>query len=300
VKPRRPPEVAGLGPVRRPAGWLVRGRVLDTASRPLVMGALNVTPDSFSDGGLYASTAAAVRRGLEMLAEGADLVDVGGESTRPGAQPVPAEEEILRVLPVVRALAGAGAVVSVDTAKAEVAAAALEAGAFVVNDVTAFGDPGMAGLVARTGAGVVLMHMQGTPRTMQDDPRYLDVVAEVAAFLASRGDAARAAGIDPAAICVDPGIGFGKRLEHNLALLAGVPRLAALGYPVLVGASRKRFLADILGPVPAAERDVASTAAHVLAIAGGASIVRTHNVVAGLQTARVAGAIVSAVPASEG
>jgi dihydropteroate synthase len=147
---------------------------------------------------------------------------------------------------------------------------------------------------------VVLMHMQGTPRTMQDDPRYGDVLAEVAAFLASRADAAREAGIDPAAICVDPGIGFGKRLEHNLALLAGVPRLAALGYPVLVGASRKRFLADLLGPIPAAERDVASTAAHVLAIAGGASVIRTHNVVAGLQTARVAGAIVGAVPASEG
>jgi dihydropteroate synthase len=292
--------VPGLGPVRRPAGWLVRGRVLDTAARPLVMGALNVTPDSFSDGGLYASTAAAVRRGLEMLAEGADLVDVGGESTRPGAEPVSAEEEMLRVLPVVRALAGAGAVVSVDTVKAEVAAAALEAGAAVVNDVTALGDPGMAALVARTGAGVVLMHMQGTPRTMQDDPRYGDVLVEVAAFLASRAEAALAAGIERASICVDPGIGFGKRLEHNLALLAGVPRLAALGYPVLVGASRKRFLADILGPIPAADRDVASTAAHVLAIAGGASVIRTHNVVAGLQTARVADAIVSAVPASRG
>jgi dihydropteroate synthase len=264
------------------------------------MGALNVTPDSFSDGGLYASTGAAVGRGLEMLAEGADLVDVGGESTRPGADPVPAEEELRRVLPVVRALAAAGAVVSIDTAKAEVAAAALEAGALVVNDVTALGDPGMAGVVAGAGAGVVLMHMQGTPRTMQDDPRYGDVLSEVAAFLVSRADAARAAGIDPASICIDPGIGFGKRLEHNLALLAGVPRLAALGYPVLVGASRKRFIADILGPIPAADRDVATAAAHVLAIAGGASMIRTHNVVVGLQTARVADAIVRAVPASEG
>ena len=170
----------------------------------------------------------------------------------------------------------------------------------MVNDVTALGDPGMAGVVAGAGAGVVLMHMQGTPRTMQDDPRYGDVLAEVAAFLASRADAARAAGIDPAAICIDPGIGFGKRLEHNLALLAGVPRLAALGYPVLVGASRKRFIADILGPIPAADRDAATAAAHVLAIAGGASIIRTHNVVVGLQTARVADAIVRAVPASEG
>jgi dihydropteroate synthase len=158
----------------------------------------------------------------------------------------------------------------------------------------------MAPLVARAGAGVVLMHMQGTPRTMQDDPRYGDVLAEVAAFLASRAEAARAAGIDPAAVCLDPGIGFGKRLEHNLSLLAGIPRLAALGYPVLVGASRKRFLADILGPLAPAERDTAATAAHVLAIAGGASVIRTHNVVAGLQTARVADAIVRSVPASEG
>jgi dihydropteroate synthase len=278
----------------------VRGRSLDTATRPLVMGVLNVTPDSFSDGGLYVGVEAAERRGLEMLAEGADLVDVGGESTRPGAQPVPAAAELDRVLPVVRALAAAGAVVSIDTAKAEVAAAALETGAAVVNDVTAFGDPEMAGVVARLGAGVVLMHMQGTPRTMQVDPHYDDVVAEVAAFLSGRAAAAVAAGIDPGAVCLDPGIGFGKRLEHNLALLAGVPRLAALGFPVLVGASRKRFLAEILGRIPPAERDAATAAAHVLAIAGGASVIRAHNVVVGLQTARVADAIVRAVPANEG
>ncbi len=278
----------------------MRGRSLDTGARTLVMGVLNVTPDSFSDGGLYGGVEEAVRRGLEMLGEGADLVDVGGESTRPGAAPVAAAEELRRVLPVVRALSAAGGVVSIDTAKAEVAAAALEAGAAVVNDVTALGDPEMAGVVARAGAGVVLMHMQGTPRTMQDDPHYDDVVAEVAAFLAGRASAARAAGIDAGAVCLDPGIGFGKRLEHNLALLAGLPRLAALGHPVLVGASRKRFLAEILGPLPPAERDVASAAAHVLAIAGGASIIRTHNVVTGLQTARVADAIVRAVPASEG
>ena len=287
-------------PAGRPVTWRVRGRVLDTAAHTLVMGALNVTPDSFSDGGRYAEAALAVRRGLEMLAEGADLVDVGGESTRPGAPPVEAVEEIRRVLPVVRALAAAGAVVSIDTAKAEVAAAALEAGAAVVNDVTALGDPEMAGVVARAGAGVVLMHMQGTPRTMQDDPRYGDVSREVSAFLLSRAAAAEAAGIDRGAICVDPGIGFGKRLEHNLALLAGIPRLAASGYPVLVGASRKRFLAEILGAIPPGERDAATAAAHVLAIAGGAAVIRTHNVVVGLQTARVADAIVRAVPASEG
>jgi dihydropteroate synthase len=274
--------------------------VLDPASHTLVMGALNVTPDSFSDGGLFAETEAAVRRGLEMLAEGADVVDVGGESTRPGSEGVEASGELRRVLPVVRALAAVGAVVSIDTSKAEVAAAALEAGAAAVNDITALGDPGMAGVVARAGAGLVLMHMQGTPRTMQDDPRYGDVLAEVGAFLAARAAAAEAAGVSRDAICVDPGIGFGKRLEHNLALLAGIPHLASLGYPVLVGASRKRFISDILGPMPPRERDAATSAAHVLAIAGGASIIRTHNVVVGLQTARVADAIVRTVLASEG
>jgi dihydropteroate synthase len=287
-------------PARRPVAWRVRGRVLDTTGHTLVMGVLNLTPDSFSDGGRYPDAAAAVRRGLEMLAEGADLVDVGGESTRPGAAPVGAAEELQRILPVVQALAAAGAVVSVDTAKAEVAAAALEAGAAVINDVTALGDPEMAGVVARRGAGLVLMHMQGTPRTLQDDPYSADVLAEVSAFLLARAAAAAAAGIDPGAICLDPGIGFGKRLAHNLALLAGVPRLAALGYPVMVGASRKRFLAEVIGDLPPEERDAATTAAHVLAIAGGAAIIRTHNVVAGLQTARVADAIVGAVPASEG
>ena len=280
--------------------WRVRARVLDTAAHTLVMGALNVTPDSFSDGGRYADPAAALRRGLEMLAEGADLIDVGGESTRPGASPVSAGEELRRVLPVVRALAAAGAVVSIDTAKSEVAAGALEAGAAVVNDVTAFGDPEMAGVVSRAGAGVVLMHMQGTPRTMQDDPRYHDVLAEVTDYLVARAAVARAAGIDPAAICLDPGIGFGKRLEHNLALLRGLPHLVAAGYPVLVGASRKRFIEAVLGPIAPLERDVASSAAHVLAIVGGAAAIRVHNVVVGLQTARIADAIVRAAPASEG
>jgi dihydropteroate synthase len=275
----------------------VRGRVLDTTDHTLVMGALNVTPDSFSDGGRYADAESAVRRGREMLEEGADLVDVGGESTRPGAGPVEAEEELRRVLPVVRSLAAAGAVVSIDTSKAEVAAAALAAGAAAVNDITALGDPGMAGVVASAGAGLVLLHMQGTPRTMQEDPHYEDVVAEVTRFLAGRAAAAQAAGVDPSCLCLDPGIGFGKGLEHNLALLRGIPDLAAVGYPVLVGASRKRFLADILGPLPPAERDAASAAAHVLAIAGGAAVIRVHNVVVGLQTARVADAIVRAVAA---
>lgn len=275
----------------------MRGRVLDNTAHTLVMGVLNVTPDSFSDGGLHADAASAVRRGLEMLAQGADLVDVGGESTRPGARPIEAAEEVHRVVPVVRDLAAAGAVVSVDTSKAEVAAAALEAGAAAVNDVTSLGDPAMAEVVASAGAGLVLLHMQGTPRTMQEAPHYQDVVAEVARFLAGRAAAAEAAGIDPACVCVDPGIGFGKTLEHNLALLRGIPDLVDLGHPVLVGASRKRFLADLLGPLPPGERDTAAAAAHVLAVAGGAAVIRVHNVVTGLQTARVADAIVRAAPA---
>jgi len=275
----------------------VRGQVLDNSAHTLVMGVLNVTPDSFSDGGRHANAGAAVACGLEMTAEGADLVDVGGESTRPGAAPVGAEEELRRVIPVVRDLAAAGVAVSIDTLKAEVAAAALEAGAVVVNDISALGDPAMAGVVAAAGAGLVLLHMQGTPATMQDNPLYEDVVDEVARYLADRAAAAEAAGVDPACLCLDPGIGFGKALEHNLALLRGIPDLVTLGYPVLVGASRKRFLAGILGSVPPAERDVASAAAHVLAIAGGAAAVRVHNVVVGLQTARVADAIVRAAPA---
>ena len=256
------------------------------------MGVLNVTPDSFSDGGAHFDRDAAVAHGLEMAAQGADLVDVGGESTRPGANPVPAAEEIDRVVPVVAALAERGVVVSIDTAKASVAAAAIEAGAEVVNDVTALGDPDMAPLVADSGAGVVLMHMRGTPRTMQQDPRYHDVVAEVREFLGGRADEAAGHGISPDRICIDPGIGFGKTLDHNLALLHRVGDLAALGYPVLVGASRKSFLAGILGDVPAEERDAPSAAAHVLAIAGGAAAIRVHNVVVGLRTARVADAIV--------
>jgi len=288
---------AGPFPPFRPVSWRVRGLVLDNADHTVIMGVLNVTPDSFSDGGRHAEAGAAVARGLELAAEGADLVDVGGESTRPGAAPVDAEEELRRVIPVVRDLAAAGVLISIDTRKAGVAAAALEAGAVAVNDISALGDPAMAGVVADAGAGLVLLHMQGTPATMQDNPFYEDVVGEVARYLTDRAAAAEAAGIDPACLCLDPGIGFGKALEHNLALLRGIPELATLGYPVLVGASRKRFLAGILGPVPPAERDAASAAAHVLAIAGGAAMIRVHNVVVGLQTARVADAIVRAAPA---
>jgi dihydropteroate synthase len=257
------------------------------------MGVLNVTPDSFSDGGRFLAFDAAVAHGLQMAADGADLVDVGGESTRPGAEAVPAEEEIDRVVPVVRALAGEGIVVSVDTSKAAVAEAAIAAGAAVVNDVSAFGDPAMGRLVAGAGVGVVLMHMLGSPRTMQDDPRYDDAVEDVAGFLTVRAEEAIGHGVERPRICLDPGIGFGKTLHHNLDLLtAGVSRLAGSGFPVLVGASRKSFIERILGPIQAAERDGPSATAHALAIASGATAIRVHNVVEGLRSARVADAIV--------
>jgi dihydropteroate synthase len=257
------------------------------------MGVLNVTPDSFADGGRFMGTNVAIAHGLEMSSLGADLVDVGGESTRPGADAVPAAVEIDRVVPVVEALAAAGVVISIDTSKAEVAAAAIDAGAVVVNDVTALGDAAMAGLVAEREVGLVLMHMRGEPRTMQENPQYDDVVESVAGALEVAAATAIEAGVRRESICLDPGIGFGKNLSHNLDLLGmGVSRLAASGFPVLVGASRKSFIAGILGPIEPDDRDEASAAAHVLAIAAGASIIRSHNVVMALRTARVADAIV--------
>lgn len=257
------------------------------------MGVLNVTPDSFSDGGRFLAFDAAVAHGLKMAEEGADLVDVGGESTRPGAEPVETSIELERVVPVVRALAAEGVLVSVDTSKAAVAEAAIDAGAVVVNDVTSLADPEMAGLVARSGSGVVLMHMIGDPRTMQQDPHFDDVVAEVSNALMERAQWATSQGIDRERICLDPGIGFGKTLAHNLDLIAsGVTKLAESGLPVLVGASRKSFIERVLGPIPVDERDGGTLAAHVLAIAAGATAVRVHNVVEGLRSARIADAIV--------
>jgi dihydropteroate synthase len=256
------------------------------------MGIVNVTPDSFSDGGRFLAHDAAIAHGLAMAGAGADLVDVGGESTRPGAAEIGAAAEIDRVVPVVRALAEQGVLVSIDTSKAEVAAAAIEAGAVVVNDVTALGDPAMPGLVAGAGSGVVLMHMKGIPRTMQIDPHYDDVVAEVRDFLLERATTAESSGIAPDAVCIDPGIGFGKNLDHNLALMARIGVLAATGYPVLVGASRKSWITHLLGDMGQADRDLVTTTAHALAIAGGASVIRVHDVVAGLRSARTADAMV--------
>jgi len=257
-------------------------------ARPAVMGVVNVTPDSFSDGGRYLDPGAAIAHGLELVEAGADLLDVGGESTRPGAEPVDDDEELRRVVEVVRRLASqSGVPVSIDTTKAAVAAAALDAGAAIVNDVSAGRfDAAIFEVAAAARAGFVLMHMLGDPRTMQDDPRYDDVVAEVGDFLAERLDAARAAGIPETALAADPGIGFGKTLEHNLVLLARVRDLCdRVGVPVLVGTSRKRFLGQLvagvggLGAEPsAADRDDATLATVVWAIDHGARIVRVHDV----------------------
>jgi len=256
--------------------------------RPSVMGVVNVTPDSFSDGGRYLDPDAAVEHALALAAEGADLLDVGGESTRPGAVAVSTAVELDRILPVVTALADrSGVPVSIDTTKAEVADAALRAGASIVNDVSAGrADDRMFDVVREHGAGIVLMHMQGDPRSMQDDPRYDDVVGEVGTFLVERVDAAVAAGVDRASCCVDPGIGFGKTRAHNLSLLAHLAVLVErVGVPVLVGTSRKRFLGAILrdasgdGVEPAPEeRDDASLATVVWALDTGARVVRVHDV----------------------
>jgi len=258
-------------------GWRRATPFSWSAPRPLVMGIVNVTDDSFSDGGRYRDPARAIEHGLRLRDEGADLVDVGGESTRPGADPVPAAEELRRVIPVIEALAREGVAVSVDTLKPEVMRAALAAGCAVVNDVNAFREPGAVEAVADSDAGLVVMHMQGTPRTMQQSPRYGDVVAEVAAFLRGRAEALEAAGIARSRIALDPGFGFGKALEHNVALFRAIGALAALGYPLLVGVSRKRMIGDIAGRA-VGDRAAGSVAAALLAAQNGARIVRVHDV----------------------
>ncbi len=256
------------------------------------MGVVNVTPDSFSDGGHYKGAREAIEHGLRLIGEGADLIDVGGESTRPGADPVPAEEELRRVLPVVEGLAAAGVLVSIDTSKASVAISAVQAGAVIVNDVTALGDPDMAAVVADQEAGLVVMHMQGNPRTMQAEPRYDDVVAEVSGFLVERAAVAEAAGVERRSIAIDPGIGFGKTIDHNLALLRDLGVLADLGYPLLVGTSRKTFLGKVTGRTSPEDLDLASAVSVALAIERGADILRVHNVTACKEAALLAFAIV--------
>jgi dihydropteroate synthase len=248
-------------------------------ARPFIMGIVNVTPDSFSDGGRLGDAPAAIRHALKLRGEGADILDVGGESTRPGAVAVPAAEEMRRVLPVIEALARQGCVVSVDTMKPEVMRAALDAGAAMVNDVMALRAPGALEAVAASGAAVCLMHLQGEPQSMQQAPSYTVGVVEVKRFLQARGAAGEAAGIGRERLVIDPGFGFGKTLQHNLALLRHLNHLAELGVPVLAGMSRKSMLGALTGrAVP--DREFAAIAAHLAAVARGARLVRVHNVAA--------------------
>ncbi len=274
--------------------WRFRNFALPL-DRTLVMGVVNVTPDSFSDGGLFQRVADAVDHGRRLAGEGADILDIGGESTRPGAAPVSTDEERGRVLPVIEALAAGGHCVSVDTRHADVAAAALDAGAAIVNDVTAGeSDDEMFDVVARRRAGLVLMHMQGEPQTMQENPEYDDVVDDVGTYLAARVDAAVRAGVREQAVAVDPGIGFGKTLAHNLALLAGIPRIAATGRPVLIGTSRKSMFAKLLD-LAVDERMEATLATTVWAAMAGASIVRVHDVKETVQATKVTDAALALV-----
>lgn len=264
-----------------------------------IMGVINVTPDSFSDGGLYLDPEAAIAHGIELADEGASILDVGGESTRPGAEPVTADEESRRVLPVIEglrdALAGGGIQISIDTSKASVAAAALRAGATFVNDVTAFrADPELAELVASAGADCCLMHMLGEPRTMQDNPVYADVVGEIKAFLEERMQFAVAAGIAEERIMLDPGIGFGKTLEHNLTLLAHLDEFVAFGRPVVIGTSRKSFLGRLTGRPESDDRLAATIASCVLAYERGARVFRVHDVAPVSDALKVAAATVRA------
>jgi dihydropteroate synthase len=262
-----------------PLLWRARDRVFEIGPRPLVMGIVNATPDSFSDGGRYLDASAAVEYGLQLVADGAEVLDVGGESSRPQAAPVSVEEELRRVVPVVAALVARTDIpVSVDTMKPEVARQSLEAGAVIVNDVGGFRDPEMRSVAAEYRAGVVVMHMQGTPATMQDDPRYSDVVREVGEFFEDRLHSLAAAGIPPENVCLDPGIGFGKRLEHNLDLLANLGAFRRFAHPLCLGVSRKGFIGTVCGR-RVEERMPGSLAVACFAAARGeAHVLRAHDV----------------------
>lgn len=256
--------------------WLCRGREIDL-SCPVIMGIVNVTPDSFSDGGKFYDPQRAIEHGFRLLEDGAAILDVGGESTRPGAPEVSTEEELERVIPVIEALADAGAAVSVDTSKAEVMRQAAEAGAIIINDVYALRQKGSLQTAAESGCGVCLMHMQGVPRTMQAAPSYQNLIEEVRLFLKERADAALAAGIASKSIVLDPGFGFGKTVGQNFELLARTQDFLSLGYSLLYGMSRKSSLGAVTGKASASERVVSSVAAHLLAAERGASILRVHD-----------------------
>lgn len=263
----------------RAASWQLRTRQLPFPKRPLVMGILNVTPDSFSDGGKFADPQMAIEQGRKLIHEGAEVLDVGGESTRPYSAPVDTEEELRRVIPVIRALARETTVpLSIDTSKARVALAAMEAGAEIINDITAFaGDAEMLDVARQTKAGLCAMHMQGTPQTMQDAPTYPNVVEDILAYLRQRRDALVAAGIEPQQICLDPGIGFGKTHQHNLTLLANCWRFHELGCPLLVGHSRKGFIGKVLGDKQA-DRLAGGIGVSLSLARQGVQIVRVHDV----------------------
>ncbi len=273
--------------------WRCRDTTLELGARTLVMGVVNVTPDSFSDGGMFAEREVAVAHGARLIDEGAAIVDVGGESTRPGADQLPVDEELARVVPVIEGLRAArpGALISVDTRRSEVAKAGLATGAAIVNDVTAGHDPVMFDVVRDAGAGMVLMHMRGEPKTMQDDPRYDDVVEEVHEHLRERVEAAIFAGLSQEQLAVDPGIGFGKDLEHNLALLRAIPIFGDLDAAIVVGASRKRFLGALTGIDDPADRLEASLAVAVWCAVAGADVLRVHDVGETVRALRVADAI---------
>jgi dihydropteroate synthase len=258
------------------------------------MGVVNVTPDSFSDGGLFLDADAAIEHGRRLVAEGAAILDIGGESTRPGADPVPADEELRRVVPVVEGTENAGARISIDTTKSAVARGALDAGATIVNDVSAFRfDPELAGVVAESGADCCLMHMLGEPRTMQDDPRYDDVVSEVKSFLEERLAFAVAEGVAEERVWLDPGVGFGKTVEHNLELLRRLDEIVAIGRPVVIGTSRKSFLGKLAGGRDERHRLPGTIATNVLALERGATIFRVHDVAQNADALHVAAATFS-------
>ena len=260
--------------------WKVRGQSLDLTHRALLMGIVNVTPDSFSDGGSFLDPLAACKQGLKLVEEGADILDIGGESTRPGSHSVPLEEEIQRVIPVIEKLRRATkALISIDTNKAPVAQAAVNAGADIINDITGLrGDANMTSVVSQSGAGVIIMHMKGTPRTMQDAPAYQDIMSEIGDFFRQSVALALSSGIDPMSIALDPGIGFGKTPEHNRQLLAGIGSFAKTGHPILVGASRKSFLGWLAGSSAMEDRFWPGVATTSLCRERGAKIFRVHDV----------------------
>lgn len=272
--------------------WAVAGRRINV-TEGLLVGVLNVTPDSFSDGGAFRSTDDAIAHGRDLIDEGAGLVDVGAESTRPGAAPVPEEEELRRLLPTIEGLVAAGVLVSADTRKPEVARRALAEGAVIVNDVTGFADPRMIELAASSDCGIVTMHMQGSPADMHVDPQYDDVVTEVEAFLLQSAGRLVAAGVGEDRIAIDPGIGFGKRAEHSLILLAHLDRLASHGFPLMVGASRKGFLGRLVGSEDIESRDLGTAVTTALAYASGARLFRVHDVARSRDALAIAAAIVA-------